>query len=538
MLAPRTVLSSLSMLALLAAAVTSGACTAAGAPVNESDEDDSSLDSAVADGHRRAVTEQLWFKAGNGFRRTVPWSGNPAYADKGGFIWAQATAFEPLPESWWSTGLPSRNVTGFEAFTVGPKLHEQIWVVNYANGWRTERYDRTRDVHSGATTPWTYVMNDQGIPCSTADCRVTAWTLVLQGNKLLEGAWRGRTAHLRTNDVTVDPVTGNYSVTHFGQWGALPADKLPYPAGQYNASNIVGQQGFALRLDSPIGSDCLGRPVHGSYVQAWSHADGRGYARFVPVGADHSVRWDCAGPTGLVTYDAKDLPIGDASLHFLYEQNGSDPCVGQGDGAWCGGSIGGDQNTLYTCKSGWTAAKQECSAGCQGMPPGQPDMCKPAGGGQCCLLTPPGTLTDSYSACGGGGDHYGTDYGAPVGTPIPAGISGTVLAVATGYPNCVKNDDCSADCYNKFNYVKIKSDCGDPDQPGNDLVLWYMHIESLAPGVEAGAHVEQGQIIAYSGDSGCSFGPHIHLETASVPAGQSASAHTCNSQNPASNYCK
>jgi hypothetical protein len=215
-----------------------------------------------------------------------------------------------------------------------------------------------------------------------------------------------------------------------------------------------------------------------------------------------------------------------------------DPCAKatSGNGAYCGGSIGGDPNVLYDCQNQVTAGTTTCSAGCQMNPPGVADACKPTNSGACCVDHPPGTLTQPYTACGNGGSHYGIDYGTPVGTPIYAGISGTVVSSALGYPNCY-NNGCSSSCWNSFNYVKIKSDCGDPGSSGHDLYIYYLHIDSLAAGIGNGSHVNQGQLVAYSGNSGCSSGPHIHIETVSVPAGQSAVLNTCNSVDPASRYC-
>jgi hypothetical protein len=220
-------------------------------------------------------------------------------------------------------------------------------------------------------------------------------------------------------------------------------------------------------------------------------------------------------------------------------KSGGDPCNNavSGNGAYCGGSIGGDANVLYNCQNMATASSTTCAAGCQMAPPGTPDSCAPVGGGSCCLNKPPGVLTQAWSACGAGGTHYGIDYGTPVGTPIYAGMSGTVVSHALGYPNCYDNG-CSQSCWNAFNYVKIKSDCGDPNEAGHDFFIWYLHINDLAAGVGDGTHVDQGQLLAYSGNSGCSSGPHIHIETASVPAGQTTGLNTCKSQDPAPNYCQ
>ena len=216
----------------------------------------------------------------------------------------------------------------------------------------------------------------------------------------------------------------------------------------------------------------------------------------------------------------------------------SDPCASatSGNGYYCGGNLtGGLASVLYYCQNNVTTSETTCPNGCQVNPPGTPDQCVP-GAGDCCLAEPAGTLTQSYTACGGGGSHYGIDYGAALGTPIYAGIAGTVVSHALGYPNCY-NNGCDAACWNAFNYVKLRADCGDPDNASNDFYVYYLHIDGLAPGIVNGTHVDQGVLLAYVGNSGCSTGPHIHLETVSVASGQPAYLSTCDSVNPATRYC-
>ncbi|MEZ4432125.1 MAG: M23 family metallopeptidase [bacterium] len=215
-----------------------------------------------------------------------------------------------------------------------------------------------------------------------------------------------------------------------------------------------------------------------------------------------------------------------------------DPCdaAAAGDGAYCGQSLGaGDPDTLYECRGRDVASSTPCAEGCRPSPPGVPDACR-RGDGDCCLDRPPGALTQRFTACGLGGQHHGIDLGTRVGTPIYAGMAGTVIASRLGLPNCYDNG-CSPACWNAFNYVKLRADCGDPNDPNRDLLIWYLHIDDLAPGIRNGAHVEQGQLLAYSGNSGCSSGPHIHLETASVPRGGDSALNTCSSSDPAARYC-
>lgn len=87
-----------------------------------------------------------------------------------------------------------------------------------------------------------------------------------------------------------------------------------------------------------------------------------------------------------------------------------------------------------------------------------------------------------------GGTHWGIDYAFPSGTPVKAITAGTVRAAGTGK--------------NEGNYVSITSGALRHD---------YYHLKSLA--VAHGAKVAEGQIIGYSGSTGLSTGPHLHLQT-------------------------
>jgi murein DD-endopeptidase MepM/ murein hydrolase activator NlpD len=86
--------------------------------------------------------------------------------------------------------------------------------------------------------------------------------------------------------------------------------------------------------------------------------------------------------------------------------------------------------------------------------------------------------------------HKGIDFGVPVGTPVMAAGSGTV--VTEGYGNGYGN------------FLKINH--------GNGYATGYGHLSRFAPGVHKGSHVRQGQIVAYSGNTGLTTGPHLHYE--------------------------
>lgn len=87
--------------------------------------------------------------------------------------------------------------------------------------------------------------------------------------------------------------------------------------------------------------------------------------------------------------------------------------------------------------------------------------------------------------------HNGIDIAVPVGTPIKAIADGTVVVTGpvSGYGYWVGIN------HGLVNGVKVSSEYG-------HLSKWV---------VNNGQHVKQGQIIAYSGNTGYSQGPHLHL---------------------------
>ena len=105
--------------------------------------------------------------------------------------------------------------------------------------------------------------------------------------------------------------------------------------------------------------------------------------------------------------------------------------------------------------------------------------------------TPPGTI-DFYGQ--GGYMHTGIDFAAACGTPVYAAAAGKVFSAGWA------NDGGG-------NNVKISHGV----VQGNSLTTIYYHNTSVA--VSVGQHVNQGQLIAYSGTTGNSTGCHSHFET-------------------------
>lgn len=86
--------------------------------------------------------------------------------------------------------------------------------------------------------------------------------------------------------------------------------------------------------------------------------------------------------------------------------------------------------------------------------------------------------------------HSGVDWSAPIGTPIVAAGSGTVLSAQwdSGYGRRVEI------------------------QHPNGYITTYNHMSGFAKGVTEGVRVRQGQVVGYLGSSGLSTGPHLHYE--------------------------
>ena len=86
--------------------------------------------------------------------------------------------------------------------------------------------------------------------------------------------------------------------------------------------------------------------------------------------------------------------------------------------------------------------------------------------------------------------HRGTDFAAPMGTPIMASGSGVITRARW--------------CGGGGNCIKIKHN--------STYETVYAHMKSFGIGIKEGVRVKQGQIIGYVGSTGNSTGPHLHYE--------------------------
>ena len=86
--------------------------------------------------------------------------------------------------------------------------------------------------------------------------------------------------------------------------------------------------------------------------------------------------------------------------------------------------------------------------------------------------------------------HRGTDFAAPIGTPIMASGDGIIKSAKW--------------CGGGGNCIKIKHN--------STYTTIYAHMSKFAKNIKPGVRVKQGRIIGYVGSTGISTGPHLHYE--------------------------
>jgi len=95
--------------------------------------------------------------------------------------------------------------------------------------------------------------------------------------------------------------------------------------------------------------------------------------------------------------------------------------------------------------------------------------------------------------------HHGTDLAMPIGTEIHSPIDGTVIAVK------------DLGNWNAGKYIKVRTEDGNTD-------LIFGHLSEFK--VKIGDHVEKGDLLALSGNTGNSTGPHLHLGARDAHTGE------------------
>ena len=85
--------------------------------------------------------------------------------------------------------------------------------------------------------------------------------------------------------------------------------------------------------------------------------------------------------------------------------------------------------------------------------------------------------------------HNGTDFGAPIGTPVLATSAGRIAFVGRAGPN--------------GNMITLAH--------GGGITTGYSHLSRFVKGLRVGMNVDQRQLIGYVGSTGRSTGPHLHF---------------------------
>jgi murein DD-endopeptidase MepM/ murein hydrolase activator NlpD len=99
-----------------------------------------------------------------------------------------------------------------------------------------------------------------------------------------------------------------------------------------------------------------------------------------------------------------------------------------------------------------------------------------------------------------GRGHKGVDFKTPVGTPVKATFSGQVVRRNWNFRG-------------NGNSIEVH------ESGGHRRAAIFLHLSEVEKRVHPGAHVERGQLIAHSGNTGHSFAPHLHYQLMS-PAGK------------------
>ncbi len=98
-----------------------------------------------------------------------------------------------------------------------------------------------------------------------------------------------------------------------------------------------------------------------------------------------------------------------------------------------------------------------------------------------------------------GAEQFTLDFGMPVGTPVHAARDGVVVLSEDSHDGGCLREECSR----LANFVAVLHADGTTGE--------YFHLERGSVHVALGDHVQRGQLLAFSGNTGYSSAPHLHF---------------------------
>ena len=232
----------------------------------------------------------------------------------------------------------------------------------------------------------------------------TGYTLAYKG-----GAWvcmQGGGYHLhmetRKNGAAFDPFSSS-NVQWVSECGSVaPPDDTGFCVGKQNGlwcdgDDLVSCQGGVVSSALPCPSGCVQMPVgtpDECAASSGSCSNGNGLYCGSSAGKAPDTLYNCNnGAWSVVEVCGNGCVQMPAGTSDKCADGGGGSCP-SGNGLYCGGSVGKDVNTLYSCQSGVYTVQENCSKGCLQMPSGTSDQCNDAD-------PPPGCPSGNGLYCGG-----------------------------------------------------------------------------------------------------------------------------------------
>lgn len=98
-------------------------------------------------------------------------------------------------------------------------------------------------------------------------------------------------------------------------------------------------------------------------------------------------------------------------------------------------------------------------------------------------------------------DHrYAYDFVMPVGSPVHASRDGVIREIVDTFADKAQTEEFKT----QGNYILVEHSDG--------TLAMYAHLDKKGSSVEKGQKIRAGQLIAYSGNTGFTSGPHLHFE--------------------------